>query len=84
MHASLELNQMPDVLGHFGPYGGVFVPEMLMLRICELKDEYERARQDPQFKLESRPLSAIILWASDAALLCRAPHRKASGTANLS
>ncbi len=43
---------MPDVLGHFGPYGGVFVPETLMPAICELKDEYERARQDPQFKLE--------------------------------
>jgi tryptophan synthase beta chain len=52
MHASVELNQMPDVLGHFGPYGGVFVPETLMPAICELKDEYERARQDPQFKLE--------------------------------
>ncbi len=30
MHASVELNQMPDVHGHFGPYGGVFVPETLM------------------------------------------------------
>jgi tryptophan synthase beta chain len=52
MHASVEPNQMPDVLGHFGPYGGVFVPETLMPAVCELKDEYERARQDPQFKLE--------------------------------
>src|ERR1700726_4346786 len=52
MHASLELKQMPDVQGHFGPYGGVFVPETLMPAISELRDEYERARQDQKFKLE--------------------------------
>jgi tryptophan synthase beta chain len=52
MHASVELQEMPDVQGHFGTYGGVFVPETLMPAICELKDEYERARQDPRFKLE--------------------------------
>jgi tryptophan synthase beta chain len=52
MHASVELKEMPDVHGHFGPYGGVFVPETLMPAICELRDEYERARQDPVFKLE--------------------------------
>ena len=43
---------MPDVQGHFGPYGGVFVPETLMPAICELRDEYERARLDPAFKLQ--------------------------------
>src|SRR6201989_1574467 len=52
MRASVELDQMPDVQGHFGEYGGVFVPETLMPAISELRDEYERARQDPQFKFE--------------------------------
>src|ERR1700676_5429244 len=52
MHTSVELNQMPDVHGHFGEYGGVFVPETLMPAISELRDEYERAQHDPQFKLE--------------------------------
>src|ERR1700730_2035297 len=52
MHASVELQEMPDVQGHFGTYGGVFVPETLMPAICELRDEYERARQDPRFKLK--------------------------------
>src|ERR1700751_2736204 len=52
MHISVELDQMPDVHGHFGPYGGVFVPETLMPAICELRDEYERARRDTKFKLE--------------------------------
>jgi tryptophan synthase beta chain len=52
MHTSVELEQMPDIHGHFGPYGGVFVPETLMPAICELRDEYERARRDPKFRLE--------------------------------
>lgn len=52
MHTSVELSQTPDIHGHFGPYGGVFVPETLMPAICELRDEYDRARQDPKFKLE--------------------------------
>jgi tryptophan synthase beta chain len=52
MHTTIDLKQMPDLQGHFGPYGGVFVPETLMPAICELRDEYERARHDPKFKLE--------------------------------
>src|ERR1700719_2610825 len=52
MNASVELREMPDVHGHFGPYGGVFVPETLMPAIQELTEEYERARRDPKFRLE--------------------------------
>src|SRR5271155_456516 len=52
MNVTVELSQMPDVHGHFGPYGGVFVPETLMPAIQELTEEYERARRDPQFRLE--------------------------------
>src|SRR5271166_2932993 len=52
MNVTVELNQMPDVHGHFGPYGGVFVPETLMPAIQELTEEYERARRDPKFRLE--------------------------------
>jgi tryptophan synthase beta chain len=52
MNATVELSQMPDVHGHFGPYGGVFVPETLMPAIQELTAEYEQAREDPKFRLE--------------------------------
>ncbi|MBV8376678.1 MAG: tryptophan synthase subunit beta [Verrucomicrobia bacterium] len=52
MRIPADLNQVPDVQGHFGPYGGVFVPETLMPAISELRDEYDRARRDPNFKLE--------------------------------
>ncbi len=43
---------LPDALGHFGPYGGRFVPETLMHPLHELEQEYLRARQDPAFQRE--------------------------------
>ncbi len=52
MRASVDLYQAPDVHGHFGQYGGVFVPETLMPAITQLREEYERARQDLKFKVE--------------------------------
>ncbi len=42
----------PDAKGHFGPYGGVFVAETLMQAIEELRLEYERFRNDPEFLAE--------------------------------
>ncbi len=42
----------PDTRGHFGPYGGMFVPETLMAPLEALAREYERARRDPAFKAE--------------------------------
>jgi tryptophan synthase beta chain len=43
---------MPDALGHFGPYGGRYVPETLMHPLQELEREYAEARQDPAFQRE--------------------------------
>ena len=43
---------LPDALGHFGPYGGRFVPETLMHPLQELEAEYFRAQQDPDFQRE--------------------------------
>jgi len=42
----------PDAHGHFGPYGGRFVPETLMHPLQELEDEYLRAQKDPEFQRE--------------------------------
>jgi tryptophan synthase beta chain len=42
----------PDTHGHFGPYGGRFVPETLIHPLQELEDEYRRAQKDPAFKRE--------------------------------
>jgi tryptophan synthase beta chain len=43
---------MPDALGHFGVYGGRFVPETLMHPLRELEEEYARAQADPAFARE--------------------------------
>ncbi|AGA91369.1 tryptophan synthase, beta subunit [Thioflavicoccus mobilis 8321] len=44
--------QWPDASGHFGPYGGLFVPETLMLPLEELREAYERYLADPDFLAE--------------------------------
>ncbi len=41
---------VPDATGHFGPYGGTYVPETLMIAVHQLAEEYERARKDPEFQ----------------------------------
>jgi tryptophan synthase beta chain len=45
---------LPDASGHFGRYGGVFVPETLMTALAELTAAYELAREDPEFQKELR------------------------------
>jgi tryptophan synthase beta chain len=47
----------PDATGHFGPYGGRFVPETLVHALDQLAAEYLRARDDPAFRAE---LDAIL------------------------
>src|SRR5438876_3437909 len=43
---------VPDASGHFGPYGGMFVPETLMSALHELATEYDHAKTDRQFQNE--------------------------------
>src|ERR1044072_8289334 len=43
---------VPDATGHFGPYGGRYVPETLMHPLQELEEEYFRAQKDPEFQRE--------------------------------
>src|SRR4029077_3930112 len=47
-----EIGTVPDQRGHFGPYGGMFVPETLMSALHDLAAEYERAKTDRQFQNE--------------------------------
>ncbi len=47
-----EKYNMPDERGHFGPYGGMFVAETLMLPIQELNAAYQRYLNDPEFMAE--------------------------------
>ncbi|MGE5233493.1 MAG: tryptophan synthase subunit beta [Acidobacteriota bacterium] len=50
-------SQFPDATGHFGPYGGRFVPETLMAPLAELVAAYDRARRDRKFQ---RHLSDLL------------------------
>jgi len=43
---------LPDEKGHFGKYGGRFVPETLMAALEELTFEYLKIKDDPCFKEE--------------------------------
>ncbi|MBI3252019.1 MAG: tryptophan synthase subunit beta [Candidatus Omnitrophica bacterium] len=49
-----KLTGLPDSGGHFGPYGGKFVPETLMTALEELEEAYRSAKKDPRFKKELR------------------------------
>jgi len=46
------ISALPDAGGHFGPYGGRYVPETLMAPLEELEKAYLEARQDPAFQSE--------------------------------
>ena len=56
MTAAIQIapTELPDSAGHFGPYGGVYVPETLMTALAELTAAYEQASQDPAFITELR------------------------------
>ena len=55
-NASIELEldplSLPDSRGHFGDYGGMYVPETLMTPLFELTEAYHEARKDPAFQKE--------------------------------
>ena len=67
----------PDATGHFGVFGGRFVPEALIAALDEIAAAYEEMRVDPEFRAElSRlqreysgrptPLTAVPKFAEHA------------------
>jgi len=47
---------LPEETGHFGRYGGKFVPEILVPALTELEDAYLKAKSDPAFQKELNDL----------------------------
>src|SRR6185437_4597913 len=47
-----DLKTQPDETGHWGAYGGRFVPETLMAPLEELTSAYSSVRDDPWFQSE--------------------------------
>src|SRR5512145_653225 len=52
----MDFTSLPDTDGHFGLYGGSFVPETLMHPLEELKAAYAEARVDESFQREFETL----------------------------
>lgn len=52
----LDLSSLPDSRGHFGVYGGQFVPETLMRPLEELTEAYQTSRDDPEFQHQFQTL----------------------------
>jgi tryptophan synthase beta chain len=48
----MQMYDLPDNGGHFGPYGGAFVAETLVHALEELRAAYESCRRDPAFVAE--------------------------------
>ena len=52
MKSEIEFRLNPDRKGHFGPFGGRYVPETLMPALLELEEAYKRLRKDASFKAQ--------------------------------
>ena len=48
----MQMYDLPDEKGHFGPYGGIFVAETLIKALDELRAQYEHFREDAEFQAE--------------------------------
>ena len=48
----MQIYDLPDARGHFGPYGGAFVSETLTQALEQLRAAYARYREDPAFIAE--------------------------------
>lgn len=51
-----EVVSVPDLRGHFGKFGGRFVPEALMAALDELDEAFRKASVDPNFLKQLRDL----------------------------
>ncbi len=51
-----ETNSVPDLRGHFGKFGGRFVPEALMAALDEVDEAFRKAMVDPSFLAQLKDL----------------------------
>ena len=55
-NATGSLRDLPSITGHFGEYGGIYMPETLMPAVRELDAAYKKMRNDKRFQLELESL----------------------------
>jgi tryptophan synthase beta chain len=71
--------QQPDEGGHFGIYGGRFVPETLMHPLEELTAAYEAARRDPEFQNQLNNLLSSYVGRPTSLMYAEALTRHLGG-----
>lgn len=71
--------QLPDEGGHFGIYGGRFVPETLMHPLEELTSAYEDARRDPEFQSQLNNLLSSYVGRPTSLMFAEALTRHLGG-----
>ena len=69
----------PDATGHFGPYGGRFVPEALIAALDELAAAYAAAQADPAFVAELDRLNRTYSGRPSPLTDCRRLAEHAGG-----
>ena len=74
-----RFHQLPDAQGHFGQYGGRFVPETLMHPIEQLIAAYEEASRDPEFQRELSHLLADYVGRPTPLMLAERLTEKLGG-----
>jgi tryptophan synthase beta chain len=72
---------LPDLSGHFGVYGGRFVPEALIGALDELDAAYRSAKTDPEFQAKFQDL--LVNYAGVPSLLYRAERLSAKWGAEI-
>jgi len=61
VEATEAAGTLPDASGHFGPYGGRFVPEALVAALDQLTEAYESAKSDPDFQARLEQLGRTYI-----------------------
>ncbi|MBS2962704.1 tryptophan synthase subunit beta [Actinocrinis puniceicyclus] len=81
--AYAQHSAQPDEHGHFGRYGGRFMPEALMAALAELTEAYQKSKNDPTFQAEFTHLLRTYAnrpsLLTDAKRLSRAAFEKGCG-----
>lgn len=57
----MAVERVPDESGRFGEFGGRYVPEALIAALNELEQEWEVAREDPEFQQELERLFTEVI-----------------------
>ncbi len=75
---------LPDKRGHFGIFGGKYVPETLMTPLKELEEAYLSARKDILFQKEMRFLFERLCRKANPSLLRKETNRRVERGEDLS